>query len=185
MNNRISNKSETPQIQLYHGSTNTYPVIGDVRFRRLTTLDIIIRNVVVISIDLYVKLAKEGNLTTDIHSFSFDVLSIDGTLPGRFEWRHSRGPEVKALANYNVGKENYSGDERGLKLVHARKTELPSKCLLGSKHNKVNNPTKIGGKLRFISIEQGIEEFQNAVVLSILRLWKEGKLPSSQNPILV
>jgi hypothetical protein len=40
----------------------------------------------------------------------------------------------------------------------------------GGKHNKDNKPMKIGGKLRFISIEQASEKFQKAVVLSILSI---------------
>lgn len=34
-----SKQSETLQRQLYNGPTDTYPVIGDVQFRRLTTSD--------------------------------------------------------------------------------------------------------------------------------------------------
>lgn len=58
------------------------------------------------------KLTKEGILTTDIHSFLFDVLSIHGPLSGRFEWRDSKGPEVKTFAIDDLGKGNYIGDER-------------------------------------------------------------------------
>ena len=57
------------------------------------------------------EVTKKGALTADIHSISFDVSSAEGLLRERFGWRDSGGLEVKALANENVGKENYSGDE--------------------------------------------------------------------------
>ena len=128
----------------------------------MTTSDITIRHVVVISTHLHVKLHKEGNLTTDTHSFSFDVFSIDGILRERFEWRHSKRPEIKLCAAGNLGKEKYIGDERGLKLVKFRTKELVAVFSSG-KHNKVNNPIKIEGKLRFITFKQEREEFQKAV----------------------
>jgi hypothetical protein len=118
-------------------------------------------------------LTKKGVLTTDVHTFSLDVPSSDGTLRERFEWRHSGGPEVKALATDNVGKENYSGDDRGLKLVSVRTKELIA-VFAGGKYNKVYNPMKIAGKLRFINAEQGSDEFQKLVVLSILSIMERG-----------
>jgi hypothetical protein len=51
----------------------------------------------------------------------------------------------------------------------SRRKELVT-VFTNSKHNKVNNPMKIGGTLRFISIEQGSGEFPKAVVLSILSI---------------
>ena len=55
--------------------------------------------------DLCVELTKNGALTTDIHSFSFYVFSIDRTLR-KIRMETQRRSEVIALAADNVGKEN-------------------------------------------------------------------------------
>jgi hypothetical protein len=123
--------------------------------------------------DLLIELTKKGALTTDVHIFALDIPSSDGTLRERFEWRHSRGSEVKALATDNVGKENYGGNDRGLKLVNVRTEELIA-VFAGGKYNKVYNPMKIAGKLRFTNVEQGSEEFRKLVVLSILSIMERG-----------
>lgn len=185
MGSCITNKSETPQIQLHNGPKETYPLIGDVRFRALKTSEITIGrtsqgnplskfNEASMS-DLHVELTKKGALTADIHAFSLDVPSAEGTLKERFEWRHSGSPEVKTLATENVGKENYSGDDRGLKLVNVRTKELIA-VFAGGNHHRANNPMKIAGKLRFISTEEAkeSEEFQKVVVLSILSIMERG-----------
>jgi hypothetical protein len=105
VDNSISNKNESPELQFYNGPTDIYAVIGDVRFRRLTTSDITIRHAEASGKDLCVELTKNGALTTDIHSFSFYVFSIDRILR-KIRMETQRRSEVIALAADNVGKEN-------------------------------------------------------------------------------
>ncbi|KAE9369531.1 hypothetical protein N431DRAFT_469434 [Stipitochalara longipes BDJ] len=177
------NKSESPQIRLHSGPNEADPIVGEVRFRAFTTSDITIRHtsrensspdgIEAISYDSYVEVTKKGALITDVHSFSFDFPSGDGILRETFEWRRSAGPEVKALATENVGKENSSCDDRGLKLVNVRTRELIA-VFASRTHHRVADPMKIAGKLRFTARGKEDDEFEKMVVLSILSIIERG-----------
>jgi hypothetical protein len=116
-----------------------------------------------------VELIKERAFTNGVYSFSANVPSSDGTIRQRFEWRHSEGLEMKALSTENMGKENYSRDDRGLKLVNVDTRQLLAVFVAGKQH-RVYNPKKIAGKLRFISVEHEYNEFRKVVLLSILSI---------------
>jgi hypothetical protein len=127
MDNRITNKREGPQNRLHFGSEETNSVIGDIRFRRSATSNIIFHrnndalanSDAATSNEMHVKLTKKGGLTTDVQwTRLLCVLpQQNGRQAGkRYEWRHSGGPEIKGLATDNVGVGNYSQDERAWSL---------------------------------------------------------------------
>jgi hypothetical protein len=109
MENMVSNKTVVPQIRLHYGPDDTYPVIGDVRFRMTTTSDITIwhnnlgglvyNSLEESATETHVELTKQGALTTDIHAFSVKRLSSDGTYATRTSVRKTTPgmTEVKSL----------------------------------------------------------------------------------------
>lgn len=112
---------------------------------------------------------KKRALITDIHSFSVGVPSSVGTVREKFEWRQSRGPEIKVLAIENVREEDYSKDNSGMKLVNVNTKQLVA-VFLGGKHLQVHNPKIVAGRLRFINTEHESDGFRKVVVLSILSI---------------
>ena len=67
----------------------------------------------------------------------------------KFEWRHSGDPEVEALATENHPGENITQEKQGLKLVRASTGEMLA-AFAGVKHQRIYNPRRVAGKLRFM-----------------------------------
>jgi hypothetical protein len=164
VNNRFTNKTAIPQIRLHFGPDDTYPVIGTVRFRMTTTSDITIwhdpkstghETAAYVSTsnqasETKIEMTKTGAMLTDVHMFYHMTLSEDGTLVReKFEWKHSGEPEVEALATENHPGENISQERRGLKLSRASTKETLA-VFSGAKHQRVYNPKRVAGKLRFV-----------------------------------
>jgi len=164
MDKRWTNKTAIPQIRLHYGPDDTYPVIGAVRFRATSTSDITVwhdpKSVGIeaskydakdnASSETKIELAKTSAALVDLHSFHHMVPSPDGTLVReKFEWRHSGDPEVKALATENLPGENISQQDRGLKLVRVSTGQMLA-VFSGGKHQRVLNPKRVAGKLRFV-----------------------------------
>lgn len=130
MDNRWTNNSAVPQIRVYFGPDETYPIIGTSSFRYSTTSDIIIwpnriystngNSTQEVSSDsgTSFQLTKTSSMMKDMNVFHYRVRTSDGTLTSeKFEWKHSGDPEVQAFATENIPGENISQEKRGLKLV--------------------------------------------------------------------
>jgi hypothetical protein len=191
MENMVSNKTVIPQIRLHYGPEDTYPVIGDVRFRMTTTSDITIwhnnlgglayNSLEESATETHVELTKQGALTTDVHAFSVKRLSNDGTYATeKFAWKHSGDPEVRALATENVNDENYARNDRGQKLMNLTTGDMVA-VFKGGEHSRRLNPKRIAGKLRFAGKDEGSEELRLIVVMSILSIMERGYAKSSSH----
>jgi hypothetical protein len=187
MDNRLTNKSEIPQVRLHYGPDATYPVIGDVRFRFTLASDITIKasseisscsNTQTAASGIKFEFTTSGVLTTDVHTFHYPVPSKDGysTVEEKFEWRHRGDPEVKVLATENVPGQNYSQETRGLKLVRVSTGEVLV-AFAGGRHQRTLNPRRIAGKVRFLRDlfeldRERSQEFRLLAVMSILSIFE-------------
>lgn len=89
----------------------------------------------------------------------------------KFQWRHSGDAEVRALATENLPGENITQENRGLKLVRDSTGEtLAAFC--GGKHQRVYNPRRVAGKLRFV--RPGVLD-PLVAVMSILSIMERGR----------
>lgn len=164
MDNRFTNKSPLPQIRLHHRPDDTYPVIGTVGFRMNTTSDITIwhdpkstgkersayDSTGNKSWETKIEMTKTGAMTSDVHTFYYMVSSNNGTIiREKFEWKHSGDPEVEALATENRPGENITQEKRGLKLVRTSTGTILAAFAAG-KHQRMYNPKRVAGKLRFM-----------------------------------
>jgi hypothetical protein len=179
MDSRFSNRSVVPQIRLHYGPDNTYPTIGAVRFRASTTSDIIIlhrSNSKTFSqdpnddvLETHIELTKSGTVTTSLHSFYHVLPTVNGIQTReKYEWRFSGDPEVKKLATENLPGENISQQSRGLKLVRISTGAMVA-VWAGGIHNKLYNPRRIAGKMRFVE-EEANEEMKLLAVMSMLSI---------------
>ncbi|KAH6667676.1 hypothetical protein B0J14DRAFT_169452 [Halenospora varia] len=175
MDKRLSSKSEIPSVRLHYGPDDTYPVIGDVRFRTSPGSDITLYPCVLGSsssasiTETHIELLNNTAMTADVHFFYQNITDSSGSIIRKnFEWRHSGGPEAKALATDNVGEEDYCQVKRGLKLMDVATGEVLA-VYCGGRQNRNLNPKRLGGKLRFLASEEKWGEgFRLVVVLSIL-----------------
>ncbi|CZR68280.1 uncharacterized protein PAC_18179 [Phialocephala subalpina] len=175
MDKRLSNKSEIPPVRLHYGPDDTYPVIGDVRFRTSPSSDITLYPCALGSsssasiTETHIELLNNTAMIADVHFFYQNITNSSGSIIRKnFEWRHSGGPEAKALATDNVGGEDYSQVKTGLKLMDVATGEVLA-VYCGGRHNRNLNPKRLGGKLRFLASEEKRGEgFRLVVVLSIL-----------------
>ncbi|KAH6667683.1 trimeric LpxA-like protein [Halenospora varia] len=159
MDNRLSIKSEIPQIRLHYGPDATYPVIGDVRFRFSPASDITLYPYALnlpsspYLTESNIELLNNTALTTDVYSFYQNINKEDSSIVRRnFEWRHSASAKVREIAADNVGEEDYSQVKTGLKLVDAGSEEVVA-VYCGGKPNRNLNPKRLAGKLRVLSDE--------------------------------
>jgi len=184
MDNRFTNNSVIPQIRLHYGPDNTYPVIGAVRFRTTPTSDIIVwhnsnSNTISNEADnplseTKIELTKTGALTSALHTF-YHVLPLKDGIQARekYEWKHSGDDEVRALATENLPGENISQQNRGIKLVRVSTGRMVA-AFSGGIHNRLYNPRRVAGKMRFVE-EEADEEMRLLAVMSMLSIIERGR----------
>lgn len=193
MDNRWFNDSPIPQIRLHFGPDNSYPLISTVKFRYNSTSDITIWHnpqfTGAETSDKYdskqnkspetkIELTKTWATLNDIHQFCHKIPSADGTLhQEKFEWRHSGEPEVKALAEENIPGENITQESRGLKLVRVSNGEALA-VFCGGKHQRVLNPRRVAGKLRFLG---GDVLDPLVIVMTILSIMERSRRNATYN----
>lgn len=192
MDNRFTNNSPIPQVRLHYGPDDTYPVIGTVKFRVTTTSDITIwhdpksissetsRHDAIDnkSSETKIEMTKTGAMTSDVHTFYHMSPTSDGTLVReKFEWRHSGDPDVEALATENHPGENITQERRGLKLVRASTGQMLA-AFVGGKHQRVYNPRRVAGKLRFMG-DSVLDPL--VVVMTILSIMERSRRNATWN----
>ena len=116
-------------------------------------------------------------MTSALHTFYRIFPAKDGIQTReKYEWKHSGDDEVRALATENLPGENISQQERGIKLVRSSSNgkEKMIAAFSGGIHNKLYNPRRIAGKLRFVD-ERADEEVRLLAVMSILSIMERGR----------